>query len=362
MFCPKIPLWPTAIWGLIALQIGLFNGSLMAQCDLLDPPISSTAPFWNNFDVDGNTASNEFGILHYYTGSKILAYASLIRVHVAGGALVNVADGLAFDGTEDFSGTGEYSDLAVGDWQIIFKYVPDGRLGFLNFTVTDDGNSASPDSISVTRFGLQDTADTDGIIAGDCGSLNNTTLPIELAFFEAQALGTQVILNWSTASETENLGFDIQRSLDAVNFESVGWQEGQGDSQHEVKYQFVDETAIAGLTYYYRLVNRDRNGGGATSSLRSASLAGQKALSISEVYPNPVFGDQAQLQVVSERRGEMQWSLYDGRGQVVEQQVMDLEKGVQLLNLELSARPSGHYYLLVQQDTELWKKRIIISR
>ncbi len=359
--CPKIIRRPRYRHWLLLLLLFTTQQFLSAQCTPHSPPIVSSAPFWNNFDIDGNPASNEFAILHYYTGSKIIAYPSLIRLYVVEGNLVNVADGVTFDGTENFSGTGEYADLAAGDWQIVFQYVPDGRLGFLQFTVTDDGNPASPDSISVTAYALQDPADSDGIVAGDCSSLANTVLPIELASFEVQNQAERVLLEWTTASEIDNLGFEVQRSLDAVHFESLAWVEGQGDSRWDTHYQYVDKTVLGGMTYYYRLVSYDRDGGGDHSPLRVARTKAPGELELSEVFPNPVFETRAKLQLVSERATELHWALYDGRGQLMKRAVLAVEKGVQLVDLELAGLPSGHYYLLAQSGGEQWKKSVIIS-
>ncbi len=352
--------WPQPLLG-----IALFCCSAISsfgQCTLPDPPIVSTDLFWNNFDVDGNPISDEFGILHYFTGSKIIAYGSLVNVHVSGGDLVNVADGVAFDGTEDFTGAGEYLDLAAGDWQIVFKYIPDGRLGFLNFTVTNDGVEATPDSIEVTRFGLQDPTDSDGIIAGDCLSLGNTALPVELAAFQAQAVDASIVLEWTTASEVNNLGFDIQRSIDAKQFQTIGWQAGQGSTTKSTPYTFVDDQLQSNITYYYRLVNRDIGGGGQKSPLRSARVRGINSASVSPAFPNPVFGDQTHLQIVGQKAHTVQLQIFDGLGQLLRQEELAIEKGPNIFDLAVGHLPSGHYYILVQDDRDIAKRRFLISR
>ena len=340
---------------------GFFN-TLRADCTLPKPTIVSTAPFWNNFDVDDNPVSNEFGILHYYTGSKIMAYSSLVHVHLVAGELANVPDGVPFNGTEDFSGSGEFQDLAAGDWQVVFKYVPDGRLGFLNFTVTDDGNPATPDSIEVTRFGLQDPLDMDGIISGDCQSLDNSALPIELEHFSAQVVGETVLLEWTTSAEIDNLGFDIQRSLDGIDFQSIGWEEGQGNSNRMVAYTFIDENVQKNITYYYRLVNRDLQGGGDISPLRSARVKGEGSAVVSPVYPNPVFGANAHLQIVGQQNTRIQLRLFNGMGLLMHQREIELEEGLNQVELSLDQLPSGHYYTLIENEGTTIQRRLMISR
>ncbi len=352
----------TLLTGLIfLLGNGLLVQSSFAQCDTPDPAITSTAPFWTNFDVDGNVSSDEFGILHYFTGSKILAYNTLVNVYTVGGELMNVPDGVSFDGTEDISGSGEYLDLAAGDWQVIFKYLPDNRLGFLNFTVTNDGVTSTPDSIMVTRIALQEIGDTDGIISGQCSSLG-VAAPIELASFEASAQEESILLEWVTATEIDNLGFDIQRSTDGRQFESIGWEEGQGFSSRAVAYSFVDKDLQKNITYYYRLVNRDRTGGGQTSPLKTAQIRGDRYAEVSPIFPNPVFGNQTKVQVIGQKNTTAELSLFNSQGQRLQYRQLEISKGINNFELEVGLLPSGQYLVLVQNDKEFTRRKFIISR
>lgn len=354
----------TLLFGTFLLfsTILLFPFRSGAQCLTPTPPIVSTSPNWNNFDVDGNMYSAEFGILHYFTGSKIQAYSSLVNVYTVGGDLVNVPDGQSFDGTEDISGAGEFTDLTVGDWQIIFKYLPDGRLGFLRFTVTNDGINTSPDSIEVTEIAFQDATDMDGIIAGDCASLNNTALPIELDFFRARALEAEIKLEWATVSEIDNLGFDIQRSTDGVLFNSIGWRAGQGDSNRRVNYSFLDKKLQDNITYYYRIVNRDRLGGGATSPVQTAQIKSDRFTMVSPAFPNPVIDGQTHVQIVSQKNTAVQMSLFNSQGLQLRREEVQIDKGANQLAIAVDQLPSGQYFILVQNDQDIARRSFLIQR
>jgi len=335
--------------------------SSFAQCETPNPAITSTAPFWTNFDVDGNPVSDEFAILHYFSGSKILAYNGLVNVYTVGGDLVNVPDGVSFDGTEDISGSGEYVDLAAGNWQIVFKYLPDNRLGFLKFTVTHDGINATPDSITITQIALQEVGDSDGIIAGECSSLG-VAAPIELASFEVSAQSEAILLEWVTASEIDNLGFDIQRSTDGRQFESIAWQTGQGFSSRPTAYSFVDKNLQKNITYYYRLINRDRAGGGQTSPLKTAQIRGDRYAEVSPIFPNPVFGSETYVQVIGQKNTSVEMSLFNSQGQKLQHHQLDITKGINKFALEVDLLPSGQYLILVQNDKEFTRRKFIISR
>ena len=96
-------------------------------------------------------------------------------------------------------------------------------------------------------------------IADNAGSGCNLVIPVELLLFEAKAVGQTNILTWKTASEVNNLGFDIERSFDAVAWEKIGFEKAKGNNS---TYQFNDNTplSINSPSAYYRLRQRDING------------------------------------------------------------------------------------------------------
>ena len=110
-----------------------------------------------------------------------------------------------------------------------------------------------------------------------------TPLPIELVSFQAQIQNRTVLLTWETATETNNQGFDIERSLDAVNWQKIGWQDGAGNSTTKQLYRYTDEEPLAG-TSYYRLRQIDFDGSSSYSEIESIRFHDDNTI---EIYPNP---------------------------------------------------------------------------
>ena len=75
---------------------------------------------------------------------------------------------------------------------------------------------------------------------------------MEYESITAELLQSDVVLDWSTLSEINNDRFEIERSYDLVNFEYLGYVEGNGTSLSRHEYSFVDKTVTSG-TVYYRL-------------------------------------------------------------------------------------------------------------
>jgi hypothetical protein len=76
------------------------------------------------------------------------------------------------------------------------------------------------------------------------------TLPVTLISFTAKRQASGIQLKWSTASEENNLHFDILRSIDAINFEKIARVEGNGNSSNTINYQYTDTKALPGTNYY----------------------------------------------------------------------------------------------------------------
>lgn len=87
----------------------------------------------------------------------------------------------------------------------------------------------------------------------------NTTLPVSITSFSAKANGSQINLNWTTASEQHSAYFNVMRSTDGQNFNKIGEVKAVGNSNVERNYYFTDFNPAPG-TNYYKLNQYDLNG------------------------------------------------------------------------------------------------------
>ena len=118
-------------------------------------------------------------------------------------------------------------------------------------------------------------------------------LPVELVAFDGtRNSSNDVSLTWITATETENSYFSIERSLDAVNFASIGTVASAGDGSLKNNYAFNDVNAIPN-TLYYRLRQVDQNG--SFSYSKTIAVAADQLSDLNIVlWPNPA-GNQIHL-------------------------------------------------------------------
>ena len=143
-----------------------------------------------------------------------------------------------------------------------------------------------------------------------------TTLPVELTTFTAQLDGTDLRLDWQTASETNNAGFEVQhRAPGAAAFETAAFVAGAGTTIEAQRYSHR-LVGLAPGTHRVRLKQLDYDGSFEYSAELEVSVELPSTHVVSAVYPNP-FNPEARLSVGVQRAQQVEVSLYDALGRQV---------------------------------------------
>ena len=115
----------------------------------------------------------------------------------------------------------------------------------------------------------------------------DSALPVEMTNFTAAASSRLVTLSWSTATETNNFGFEIERrALKSSNWSTLGFVKGNGTSNAKHSYAFSDEDASVGA-FVYRLKQMDNDGSYKYSSEAEVTIGAPTAFALRQNYPNP---------------------------------------------------------------------------
>ncbi len=149
-----------------------------------------------------------------------------------------------------------------------------------------------------------------------------STLPVELTSFEGLADGDDVVLDWETASELNNAGFDVEFSADGGStFAKVGYVAGAGTSNEATTYRFRHTPqGFAGQTVQYRLKQLDFDGTFEYSNAVSVSLLGGNAMKLHPAYPNP-FNPETTLSFTLPTESQVTLTIHDATGRVVQELV-----------------------------------------
>lgn len=162
---------------------------------------------------------------------------------------------------------------------------------------------------------------------GGGGGAGPAPLPVTLLNFTAQAVANNYIyLQWATASEIDNTGFEIQRSTDGKNFETIGWLDGNMNSNRYQTYGFNDKNVVPNTTYYYQLKQVDLNNKFQYSGIRSASLSTLKNNALGMVVSNP-FTDQLYITTNSAENTSGIVSIMDLEGRLLDYAMLTIAKG-----------------------------------
>ncbi len=111
-------------------------------------------------------------------------------------------------------------------------------------------------------------------------------VPVELISFTADVNENNITLNWSTATETNNQGFDVERFVESLNWEKIGFVEGSGTTTELRSYSFVDENVTEGK-YSYQLKQIDFDGSFEYSDVVEIEVGTPNQYSLEQNYPNP---------------------------------------------------------------------------
>jgi hypothetical protein len=203
------------------------------------------------------------------------------------------------------------------------------QLGFEG--VSYYGNNFGLDDITITATGL---------------------VPVKLVNFTGERSGNKNNLAWSTATEINNAGFELQRSADGANFSKLAYVSSQsenGYSYRNLNYTYSDNAPLA-TTNYYRLKQIDKDGKVEYSKVVMIKGTKATAVEIAAVYPNPVV-NSLNLIIASPTAANATLMVTDAAGKVVLQKTAQLNSGDNNLPLNVKAISNGTYNLKVITNT-----------
>ena len=176
-------------------------------------------------------------------------------------------------------------------------------------------------------------------IAGSFGAL-----PVSLQNFSGYKDGSRNQLRWTTVSENNNSGFEVQRSTDGINYTALGFVNSQavsGTSSIQLYYSFTDNN-VTGSKQYYRLRQVDFDNHSKLSNI--VLIKGDKpvTLTIDGLYPNPA-SSTVNVLIATPNKDKVTMLITDLAGRTVIQQVVSVETGSNTIPVDISRIANGTY-------------------
>jgi photosystem II stability/assembly factor-like uncharacterized protein len=187
-------------------------------------------------------------------------------------------------------------------------------------------------------------------------------LPVELTSFITKINGNDVTLNWQTNIETNNSGFDIERSGSDDMWSKTGFVNGAGNSNDPIDYSFIDKNLSPGK-YKYRLKQIDFNGNFEYFDLKDeVNICIPDKFELSQNYPNP-FNPVTNLEFGITELGFVSLKVYDVLGKEVKTLVNEIKQaGYYKVQFDGSNFASGVYFYELRTGSFVSQKRMVLMK
>lgn len=353
----------TPIVGLSATNTGVVSGSGKVQGTLTRWIAAATGSY--SFPmVNGN--KNRAATINYTTAPTTGGKLNITHVSGApgkGGLPVTdgslLLDSISIDGVwRSLPSAG----LSGGTFDITIN--ADSIIGVNNFTtiaLLGRANASSPwlavgTHVTTTGSNTAMVLSRTGLISygeiGIAGTAANP-LPVTLTSFTGIARGIDGILNWATSTETNNQGFQVEKSLDGRTFERTGeFVKGAGNSRTVKNYSLTDANAFAkARVVYYRLKQLDLDGRFAYSPVVKVSASVNTVNGLS-VFPNP-YSDSYQVSFNAATDGDATIEMADIQGRVILSETSSVTAGNNSIPMNnVGTVNAGIYFVRVTKDGE----------
>ncbi len=266
--------------------------------------------------------------------------------------------------------------IPPGNGPIVSDVFPGTRIVTVLLTTTAPSFAQVPLNLQWrdSTFGDPFT-EVSGYVDGHLASLNsegtlviddpNPPLPVELSSFTSDVNANNIKLRWTTASETNNSGFEIQRmalgNKTDLQWSIAGFVSGSGNSISSRSYEFNEK--LNSGKYRYRLKQVDYNGNNEYFNLNNEVNVGTPdAYSISQNYPNP-FNPETRIDFNIARSGNVNIVLYDAGGREVAVLLNEIkDAGYYGMTFNASNLSSGTYFYTITSGKYIETKRMVLLK
>lgn len=178
----------------------------------------------------------------------------------------------------------------------------------------------------------------------DCINVAFTALPVELLFFEAIPQKENVYLQWATAYENNNSHFEIEHSIDGINFKTLDQVEGYGNSSWRIGYDFTHKNPELGINYY-RLKQVDFDDVFEYSPIQSISFK-KEGIKDFLIIPNPATTDfQIEVLGLNQEDNNIYLIIFDSIGRKLQSTNF---QNLNSFQLNIEEFPNGNYFIQIR--------------
>ena len=176
------------------------------------------------------------------------------------------------------------------------------------------------------------------------------TVPVELISFNAKIDEEAIVLNWTTATEVNNYGFEIEKN-NGSEWEVIAFVQGHGNSNSPKEYSYIDNSASGSVSY--RLKQIDTDGAFEYSNVVTVSMELTKEYKLIQNYPNP-FNPSTSIAFTIPTNGFVTLKVYNTIGEEVAELINEnIDAGNHNVVFDASNLPTGAYFYRITAENFL---------
>jgi len=222
-------------------------------------------------------------------------------------------------------------------------------IGFSRYYITNDyGNSwlEFTDDVPTGLVSFNALTNNLGYSVGNLGLIlkydDTTYVPVEFVSFQGKSVNNTIVLKWITATELNNYGFEILRSVNLTDWEIRGFVSGNGTTTEHNFYIFQDSEFLNDH-YFYKLKQIDFNGNYNFSEIIEVEIQINN-YSLSQNYPNPA-NPKTSIAFSIPEKTIIKINLYSVTGEMIKELLNEeKEKGIYTIDVKLNGYASGMYF------------------
>ncbi len=188
-------------------------------------------------------------------------------------------------------------------------------------------------------------------------------LPVELTSFSVIIFDNTINLKWETATEVNNYGFEIERSIkENEQYNIIGFVEGHGNSNSPKQYNFIDNEINQSGTYYYRLKQVDNDGTFEYSKTVEINFDNPNNFKLMQNYPNP-FNTSTIIKYEINTDSDVSLRVYDLIGNEISILINEYQSsGIYYVNFDASCLASGSYFYRLNVGNKTFIKTMTLIK
>ena len=289
----------------------------------------------NTITSNGPSGGSSGGGILYRDGSTLTIDSCIISN--------NYSSGVGFYGSELYSADLEIHNCIISGNSLYGVYNVSNAI--INAEYNWWGDTSGPYHPILNPAGLGDAV-SDSVLFEPWLT---APIPVELTSFTATTQPGKVILNWTTATEINNLGFEIERKLDNSSWGNIGFVKGYGTTTEPKEYSYLDEiSTVQATSLVYRLKQIDFDVSYEFSDEVLVDNPAPIDYTLQQNYPNP-FNPATNIQYSIKERSSVELVLYDILGsQVVVLVNEEQDAGNYKINFNAGRLAGGIYLYRIQ--------------